>query len=81
MQQSLYSHKVVDNLVDRYIAKGGEVIQMREPVLGCGDLLLFGDGLKTTVINEVYLGMYSSAHTIRRYNRTPAKYQKIIDNR
>lgn len=79
MTQSLYTSSAVDKLMNEYIEKGGEIIQMRDPVLGCGDILMYGDGLKTTVVTEVYLDMYSSAHKIRMYHKIPEKYKRIIE--
>lgn len=78
---NLYSYEAVNDLICRYTDAGGEMYEMREGVLGCGDLLLydFCDHLKTYVIREVYLNEWSSAHTIRAYNKMPAKYLKILE--
>ncbi len=43
-------------------------------------MILFGEGLKTTIINEVYLNCWSSGHTIRVYNKMPKKYEEILKN-
>jgi len=73
-----YSVKAVDNLISRYIDKGGEVTEIEEGVLGHGHLVLHGAGLKTTVVKEVYLNEWSSAHKVRTYNETPKKYLEVI---
>lgn len=76
----LYGLKVIEHLIDSYHKQGGEVIVIREGVLGYGDMVLTGDGLKTTVINERYINEWSSGHSIRLYNKVPKKYQQIIIN-
>lgn len=78
-QPTLYSLDVVDALINRYIEKGGEMITLEEGCLGYGLTVLIGDGLKTSIITEVYLNEWSSAHKIRMYNKCPKKYQKMID--
>lgn len=78
---NLYSCEAVNDLICRYTDKGGEMYEMREGVLGHGDLLLydFSGHLKTIVIREIALNEWSSAHTIRAYNEMPAKYLKILE--
>lgn len=77
----LYSYKQVDALIEKYANKGGETLQLDEGVLGSGNWLLFdySGRLKFIVIKEVYLNEWSSAHTIRKYNKMPKKYEKILD--
>lgn len=77
-RQSLYNCSAVDSLINKYLEAGGDAIQTDEGGCGCGDWILYGDGLKTAIIKEVYLNCWSSAHTIRFYNETPAKYAAII---
>lgn len=57
-----------------------ETLQLDEGVLGSGNWLLFdySGRLKFIVIKEVYLNEWSSAHTIRKYNKIPKKYEKIL---
>lgn len=77
----LYSCEEIDQLLDRYTEAGGEILRMREGILGHGDLLLYsaaGD-LKTIVIREVALNEWSSAHTVRKYDKCPKKYQRLIE--
>lgn len=78
---NLYSFEAVSDLLCRYIDAGGEVYEMREGVLGHGDLLLYDlcGNLKTYVIREVALNEWSSAHTVRTYNKMPAKYLKMLE--
>lgn len=80
MKQALYTCAAVQNLIDKYIQKDGIALTVNEGSLGYGDMILFGDGLKTAIIHEVYINEWNSAHTIRMYNKTPEKYQRMIDN-
>lgn len=77
----LYTCEAVENLVQRYADKGGEVTEIEEGCLGYGFLILHGEGLKTAVVKEVYLNEWSSAHTIRMYNKCPKKYAKMIEEK
>lgn len=74
-----YTLKSVENLIERYINKGGEVVTLSCGVLGYGTTLLIGKGLKTIVITERYVSDWSSTHTIRKYNKTPKKYLKALE--
>lgn len=69
----------IKRIIDTYLERGGEVVELEEGVLGYGMLMLYGTGLKTTIINEVYLNPWSSAHTIRMYRSMPRKYQEMLN--
>ncbi len=71
----------VIRLIDRYIERGGQAHQIKEGVLMHGDWVLFDtNGVwKTIIIKEVYVNEWSSKYSVRMYNKTPLKYQKIID--
>ena len=75
---TLYTLEAVQNLLDRYHEKGGQVITTHEGTL-LDDYIAHGEGLKTTVITARYLNAWSSAYTIRKYNKTPKKYRDIIE--
>lgn len=75
---TVYSCSAVSTLIDTYYNKGGECVQIEEGVLGYGKLILFGDGLKTTIIEEKPYNEWNSGHTIRMYNKCPKKYQNYI---
>lgn len=77
----LYSCEEIDQLLDRYTEAGGEILQVQEGVLGHGDLLLYSAAgkLKTIVVHEIILNEWSSAHTVRTYDKCPKKYQKLIE--
>ena len=71
--------------LEQYLADecGGEVAYIEEGVLGYGTTLLYDlrepVHLKFVVIKEVYLNEWSSAHSIRQYNKIPQKYNKMLD--
>lgn len=66
-----HSLAVVEGVIDHYAKNGGNCEELREGVLGYGTLVLTAPGLKTAVIRERYLNEWSSAHTIRLYNKRP----------
>lgn len=75
---TIYSNKVVQDVIDNYIKKDGEVTEVIEGCLGYGTTICIGDGLKSTIIQEVFLNSWSSGHTIRMYNKLPKKYEKLL---
>lgn len=78
---NIYSCESIQRLINHYTESGGQILQIREGILGYGDLLLYsqtGD-LKTIVVRESFLNEWSSAHTIRIYNKCPKKYQRLIE--
>lgn len=76
--KTLYDCDYIAHLISRYYDKGGEVITIEEGVLGYGLTIMFGDGLKTTIVKEVYINAWSSGHSVRMYRKTPKKYEKMI---
>lgn len=74
-----YSLNHIRILIDKYNAKGGEVVTLQEGVLGYGTTILYGEGLKTTIIQEYYINEWTSGHTIRMYNKMPKKYEKMLE--
>ena len=78
---NIYTTTSAENLIARYMEKGGEMLQLREGTLGVGDVLLYDTfgKLKTFVIREIALNEWSSGQTIRGYNRLPEKYRAMID--
>lgn len=76
---SLYSLKAIEDLQERYIQKGGRVHLLKEGSVLDGLVVCEGVGLKTAVIKEVYLNGWSSAYSLRRYNKTPKMYIKLIE--
>lgn len=72
--------KAAETLIHSYIEKGGEATIIQEGILGLGTVLLHPNGntLKTIVVKEIPLNEWSSAHTIRMYNKIPSKYKRYI---
>ena len=75
-----YTLNAVDQLIQAYIDKEGEMHQLEEGVLGHGVLMLTACGCKTAIIKEVFLNSWSSAHTVRFYNEMPKKYAKMMED-
>lgn len=74
-----YNLESLENLIQRYADKGGEVVQFEEGCLGLGTVILRNNGLplKEYVIKERYYSAYSSVHTCTTYTRRrplPKKY-------
>lgn len=67
------------DLINRYINRGGNCVELIEGVLGFGVTMLYGNGLKTFIIKEYYINEWTSGHTIRAYNKTPKKYEKMLE--
>lgn len=79
--QKIYNLSAVEKFVNLYIEKGGEMITIIEGSLGYGTALLTGaDGLRHSIIKEIFLNEWSSGHTVRQYKKIPKKYLKILDN-
>lgn len=74
----LYSLAAVQKVIDAYSNAGGDIVTINEGCLGYGTMLLCGVTLKTTIVQEIYLNEWSSAHTIRSYNKCPKKYEKYL---
>lgn len=75
----LYSNEAVEKLVARYNDKGGNVEVIAEGSLAVfGLAICHGEKLKTAVISEVYLNEWSSANSVRFYNKMPTKYQELL---
>lgn len=77
--KSLYTLNAVEKLIAEYTERGGTVHTIQEGCLGYGLTVLTSETLKTIVIKEEYLSAWSSVHSIRMYNKTPEKYQRLID--
>lgn len=76
----LYTHEAVKKILDAYAEQeNAEYYEIEPGCCGYGFIIITGEGLKTTVIKEVPLNEWSSAHTIRMYNKCPAKYAAIIE--
>ena len=80
MAATLYALEAVEQTINNWIEAGGEITTVKEGVLGYGLTICHGDGLRTAIITEVPLNCWSSAHTIRIYNKMPKKYRQMLDD-
>jgi hypothetical protein len=78
-QPKIYTLKACENLMQKFVDLGGEVLTVKEGCLGLGTTICFAEGKKTAVIQEVFLNAWSCGHTIRMYNKLPKKYEKMIE--
>ena len=76
---TLYSSEAVENLAKRYVEKNGDIHVIDEgSLLEYGLAIFTGENLKTAIIKERYLNEWSSAYTVKMYNKIPWKYEKMI---
>lgn len=70
-----------EDLIDRYVNEmNGTATTIEDGCLGLGTVVLHdAPKKKTIIIREVALNEWSSGHTIRMYNKTPKKYQQLIN--
>ena len=74
----MYSLEACENLMQEYADRGGYAFTMQEGTLGLGLVICFGEGLKTSIIQEVYLNEWSAGHKVRMYNKMPEKYKSML---
>lgn len=74
----MYTTTQIDELIQHYLSKGGEVFQIEEGTLGHGYLVLWAPGCKFATVKEKYLNEWSSAHTVRLSHKIGAKAAKIV---
>jgi len=77
---TLYTYHAVCDLMNRYINNGGTVYELEDGCLVQGLTVCECDGWKTAIIKEVYLNEWSSGQSVRFYNKTPKKYEKMISD-
>lgn len=76
----MYTISQINQLINQYTNKGGELYQIQEGcLLDYGLAILYGENLKTIIIKEKYLNEWSSAYTLRLYNKIPKKYEKMLE--
>jgi hypothetical protein len=76
-----YTLKSCEDLIELYLREfKGQMTILEEGVLGLGTILLHSaEGKKTIVIKEFFISAWSSGHSIRRYNKMPKKYVKLLE--
>jgi hypothetical protein len=75
-----YTNEAVQDLINAYVNRDGEVIEVVEGCLGYGTTICSAYGCKYAVIQEVFLNSWSSTHTIKMYNKLPKKYENLLEN-
>lgn len=76
MLHTITNEQIV-NMINRYRGYGGDAYII-EGTLN-DNYILNAEGKKTVIIKEHYLNDWSSCNVIRRYNRCPKKYEKVMD--
>lgn len=66
-----YTYKAIDNLLNKYIDKdeGVDIYEVPGSLLDGYLVIPSSDNLYCSLIKEVYLNEYSSAYTIRMFNK------------
>lgn len=73
-----YTQEAVDNLFNSYEKCDNFMAYQIDGGL-LDNYILMADGYKTAIIKEEYLNDWSSCYNIRMYNKTPKKYEKVIE--
>lgn len=74
----LYNLDAIDRAIEKVTNQGGQVYTIAEGAL-LDDYVMVCDGKKSIVALSKYLNSWSSAYTVKHYNKLPKKYQTIID--
>lgn len=78
MVKNLYSYSAVDKLIaDAVEIYGADVYTVEGSLLD--NYIITGEKIKTFIVKEVYLNEWASAYSVRAYEKTPEKYEKIIE--
>lgn len=78
----LYNSEVVNGLIEKYERASGwfEIVDDRTVLLDFNVAILGGKDLRYCVIKDVFLNSWSSAYSIKFYNKLPKIYKKLLDN-
>ena len=76
--RNLYDCTAIEKLADKYAAYDGNVVELVPGCLGYGLTVMYGDGLKTCIVNEIAVNTQYSLHSVRFYNVMPKKYADMI---
>lgn len=68
---SLYSCSYIEKLIDKYTRKDGGMNLINKGHSGYGSILLFAEGLRICIINEVYIDSSKIRYKIKFYDRLP----------
>ena len=75
---TLYTHETITEYLNRCINRGQEVYEIPGCLLD-SYIVLPDDNYKGAIIKEEYLNEWSSAQSLRFFNKTSKRTQKIID--
>lgn len=76
-----YNNTVVENLAQKYSDLNGTITTIEEGcLLNYGLAIFTAEGKKTAIVREKYLNEWSSAYTVRFYNKLPKKYANLLNN-
>lgn len=71
------TNEQISDMIDRYLKYGGSVYTI-EGTLN-DNYIIVADGYKTVIIKELPLNDWSSCCVIRRYNKCPEKYYRVME--
>ena len=71
------TNEQISALINRYIGYGGMAYTI-EGTLNDNHIIV-ADGYKTVIIKELPLNEWSSCCVIRRYNKCPKKYYRVME--
>ena len=74
----LYTCGAVEGLEKQINEAGGRVYELEPGVLGYGLSVMYAKGYRIAVVKEIPQNEWSSAHSIRFYEKIPEKYGKAI---
>lgn len=74
---SLYSYEAVERLADKYAERGGTVYTIPGSLID--NYIMVAPDCKVSICEERYLNEWSSACTLRMYNKMPANIEKIVE--
>jgi hypothetical protein len=75
---TLYTHETISEYLTRCIERGQEVYEIPGCLLD-SYIVLPDEKYKGAIIKEEYLNEWSSAQSLRFFNKTSKRTQKIID--
>lgn len=75
----LYSitNEQISDMIDRYLGYDGAIYTIEGSLND--NYILTAEGKKTVIIREQYLNDWSSCNVIKRYNKCPKKYKRIME--
>ena len=77
----LYTNTCIENTIAKYIDLGGQldIIDENSCLLAFNLAVLSAPNYKYLIIKDKYLNDWSSAYTVKKYNKLPKKYSDLIN--